>query len=196
MSILCRGRAAPASVALIDGRPARGRATGFAIGCRRRAPPSRPDGRCGRYPSRAHGRRLPCATRKFCSTSRIVTPVRLISLRHSISAPMIAGARPLVGSSISKQAARLDDGAGDRQHLLLAARQRARARQPEFLQRREEAENPFEPGVVERPVARGEHEIFLDAEIGKHRHRLRHIGDAGARDGGGVAARRSARRRA
>ena len=41
------------------------------------------------------------ATRKFCSTSRIVTPVRLISRRQSIGAPMIAGARPLVGSSIS-----------------------------------------------------------------------------------------------
>ncbi len=40
------------------------------------------------------------ATRKFCSTSRIVTPVALISSRHSISEPTIAGARPLVGSSI------------------------------------------------------------------------------------------------
>lgn len=41
------------------------------------------------------------ATWKFCSTSRMVAPLRLISAKHSISAPMIAGASPLVGSSIS-----------------------------------------------------------------------------------------------
>ena len=85
---------------------------------------------------------------------------RLISVRHSISAPTIAGARPLVGSSISSSLrgstiARAIDSicfwppdsvpARDSQNL---------------LQRREEAENPVEPRVVERAVARRQHQIF------------------------------------
>ena len=95
-----------------------------------------------------------------------------------------------------QQPARLDDRARDRHHLLLPARQRARAREPEFPQRGKEAENPLQPRLVERPFARAEHEVFLDAEVGEDRHRLGHIGDARARDRARGQARRSARRRA
>ena len=44
-----------------------------------------------------------------------------------------------------QQAARLDDGAGHRQHLLLAAREMAGRQAPEALQRLEAGEDPVEP---------------------------------------------------
>ena len=132
------------------------------------------------------------ATRKFCSTSRIVAPRCLMSFRQAIRPSMIAGARPLVGSSISSSARGSIERAGDREHLLLAARQRARAREPEFFQRGKEAEDPVEPRLVHRAAARGEQQIFAHAEVGEDRHRLRHVGDAGARD---VARARASRRR-
>src|SRR6185437_1626811 len=78
--------------------------------------------------------------------------------------------------------ARLDDRAGDRQHLLLAAGERARPREPEFSQRREEAEDPVETGAVERTRARPEREVLLDRQTGEDRHRLRRIADAKTRD--------------
>ena len=91
--------------------------------------------------------------------------------------------REALGRLVDQQKlARLDDGAGDRQHLLLSARERARARQPEFLERRKEPEDPLEARVVERPLARAEHEVLLDREIGEHRHRLRRVADAESRD--------------
>src|SRR4029077_15329232 len=95
---------------------------------------------------------ISCATRKFCSTSRMVAPRRFTSFRQSISAPMIAGASTLGGSYIRKtgaaplgglveqqEAGGLDQRAREREHLFLSARERTGARQPEFLQRREEA---------------------------------------------------------
>ncbi len=77
-----------------------------------------------------------------------------------------------------EQLARLDDGAGDGEHLLLSAGQEACARQPETPQRREESENPLQPRIVKRSVARRQHQVFLHREIGKHRHALRDITDA------------------
>ena len=81
-----------------------------------------------------------------------------------------------------QQAARLNEGAREREHLLLPARQRAGAREPELLERREETENPVEARFVHRAFARRQHEVFAHREIGKHRHGLRHVADAGARD--------------
>ena len=46
------------------------------------------------------------------------------------------------------------------------------------FERREEAENPLQPRIVERPVARRQHQIFPHGEIGEDRHGLGHIGDA------------------
>ncbi len=89
--------------------------------------------------------------------------------------------------------ARLDQGARDRQHLLLTARERARRQQPEFLERREQPEDPAEPRVVERAIARGQHHVLLDREAAEHAHRFGHVGDAepghvGGRQPGDVAA--------
>ena len=81
-------------------------------------------------------------------------------MRQSISAADDRRREALGRLVDQQQPARLDDRAGDRQHLLLAARQRAGARQPELLQRRKEAENPVQPRVVERPLARAEHQVF------------------------------------
>ncbi|MEY9739300.1 hypothetical protein ABH985_007089 [Bradyrhizobium ottawaense] len=53
-----------------------------------------------------------------------------------------------------------------------------RPRQPEPAQRREETKNPVELGVVERAVARRQHQVFLHGEIGEYRHALRHVADA------------------
>ena len=132
------------------------------------------------------------ATRKFCSTSRIVTPVALISFRHSISAPTIAGARPLVGSSISRSSrgstmARAIDSicfcppesepARDSQNFFSAGKK------PKIQARR---------AVVERAFARAEHEVLLDGEVGEDRHRLGRVADAEARD---VARREAIERR-
>ena len=127
---------------------------------------------------------ISCATRKFCSTSRIVAPRRFTSFRQSISAPMIAGASPLVGSSISSSLRGSMKARAKREHLLLPAGQRSGARQPELLQRREEAENPVETRLVHRSLARRKHEVLAHREVGEHRHGLRHIADAGARDVG------------
>src|SRR5271166_5792855 len=59
-----------------------------------------------------------------------------------------------------EELARLDDRACDRQHLLLPARERPGARQPEFLQSRKEAEDPGKTRVVERADARAENEVL------------------------------------
>src|SRR6185437_2235345 len=62
------------------------------------------------------------------------------------------------------------------------AGERARPREPEFSQRREEAEDPVETGTVERTRARPEREVLLDRQTGEDRHRLRRIADAKTRD--------------
>jgi hypothetical protein len=80
----------------------------------------------------------------FCSTSRMVTPLAFSSRRRSIMLLMIAGARPLLGSSIISSA-RLDDRARNRQHLLLPARQLAGRVVPELLHRGEQREDPVQP---------------------------------------------------
>src|SRR5579872_4473497 len=77
---------------------------------------------------------------------------------------------------------RLDDGARDREHLLLTAGERAGARQPEFLQSRKKTENPLQPLIVGRAVSRREDKIFPYRQSRKDRHRLWHISNARFRD--------------
>ena len=72
---------------------------------------------------------------------------------------MIAGREPLGRLVDQKKPARLDDGAGDRQHLLLSAGQHARGQRLEFLQRGKQAENPSQPRLVDRAGARRQQQI-------------------------------------
>ena len=94
-------------------------------------------------------RRARCAKLKFCSTSRIVVAARFSSRSAAIRLLMIAGARPLLGSSISSSSRGSTMARAIAEHLLLPARQLAGRMVPELLQRREEAEQPFEPGAVD-----------------------------------------------
>ena len=133
---------------------------------------------------------------KFCSTSRMVAPRRLISAKHSISATTIAGARPLVGSSISSSL-RGSTMARAIDSICFCPPDSAPARDSQKrLQRREESENPFQPGIVERPVARRQHQVFLHRQVGEHRHAFRHIADAEPGDIRRRAVSRCAARRA
>ena len=87
-----------------------------------------------------------------------------------------------------QQLARLDDGARDRQHLLLPARQLAGRVEPELLQRREQAEDPVQPRRVQlvgaARGARGQHHVLLHRQVGEDAHALGHVGDAELRDVG------------
>jgi hypothetical protein len=76
------------------------------------------------------------------------------------------GGREAFGRLVDQQQlARLDNGAGDRQHLFLPAGKRTCARQPEAFQRRKEPENPFQARVVERAFARGNDQVFLHGQV-------------------------------
>ena len=84
--------------------------------------------RCGRRPSPPTVSPSACATRKFCSTSRIVVSRRFSSRKASISV-VDDRRREALGRLVDQQQlARLDDGARDGEHLLLSARERAGAR--------------------------------------------------------------------
>ena len=136
------------------------------------------------------GHRAACARRGRCPSPRRCRPARVAhhevlldqqdgraagafsSRSASIRLLMIAGASPLLGSSISSSCARLDDRARHRQHLLLPARQLAGRVLPELLQRREQAEDPVEPRASSSAgmarAARGQHACF-PARSGRRR---------------------------
>ena len=121
--------------------------------CRPRPRPARPSRRGARRGRRPSPRRVSpsaLAMREVLldQQDRGLRCASARARRRSGSAT-IAGARPLLGSSISSSCARLDHRARDRQHLLLAARELAGRIEPELLQRREEAEEPLEPRRVE-----------------------------------------------
>ena len=107
---------------------------------------------------------------------------------------MIAGARPLVGSSISTSLRRLDDGARDRQHLLLAARQQLPAgRSQNFFIGGKNRKIQFQARFVRRPAARRQHQVLAHRQAGENAHRFGHVGDAEVGDRGGVCAGRDVR---
>jgi hypothetical protein len=105
------------------------------------------DGRRGRPPSPATRSPSARATWKFCSTSSTVVSVRLRSRSAAIRLRTMAGARPLLGSSIRSSRRGSTIAARDREHLLLAARELAGGMEPELLQRREQAEQPLRRAV-------------------------------------------------
>ena len=118
----------------------------------------------------------------FCSTSRMVTPLRL-ELREGVDHVVDDGRRQALARLVDdQQLARLDDRARHRQHLLLPARQLAGRMVPELLHRREQREDPLQPRVVHLRgalrAARGQQHVFLHRQVGEDAHVLGHVGDA------------------
>ena len=125
-----------------------------------------------------------CATRKFCSTSRMVVPARLSSRRPR--------SRRRRSPAQGPWSARRSAAAG--------AARRWRARSPASASarpracRRASSQNLFSAGKKPKiqssrvsssgRVARREHHVLLHREVGEDPHVLRHVGDAGARDVG------------
>ena len=100
------------------------------------------------------------------------------------------GGREALGRLVDQeQTARLDDGAGDGQHLLLPAGEIARRQVPEALESGEEAEDPVEPHSG-RPARCGRRAAMFSRTVrsAKMPMALRHIGDARARAMSGVEA--------
>src|SRR5262245_53379388 len=90
------------------------------------------------------------------------------------------GRRDALGWLVNEdQRARLDDGTGNRQHLLLSAREHAGGMRPEAFEGRKEAEDPIEPCRIRRSRLCCEDHILANGEIREHAHGLRHVGDAG-----------------
>jgi hypothetical protein len=81
-----------------------------------------------------------------------------------------------------QQPPRLDDGAPDRQHLLLPAGQRARRRLPFQFQRRKEREHAVEMVLGEPLRAGGDQHVLAHRQLAEDAHVLRHVGDPQARD--------------
>ena len=121
----------------------------------------------------------------FCSTSRIVVPCRLIVADRSRRSARRGSAR---GPSTARPAAGpgpRHEGAADRQHLLLAAGQRAAHLRDPLLQAREQLEHALE--VLRRcsPLAPGVSahlEVLADGQAGEDPAALRHWRDAAPHD--------------
>ncbi len=97
----------------------------------------------------------------------------------------MSGARPNEGSSSSIKARAQHQRAPDRQHLLLAARQRAGLLPVAFAKAGEIAEDALDVGGDFRPVAArhgAELKIFLDGEAHEGAAAFRHVGDAEPHD--------------
>ena len=88
-----------------------------------------------------------------------------------------------------------DEGAGDRQHLLLAARQVGAAAGAPLLQAREHLVDAIERPSVARRQA-GEDQVLLDVQAAEHAPLLVHQLHARARDRRGSSCRPAPRRRA
>ena len=110
----------------------------------------------------------------------------------------MAGARPLLGSSISISARGSTMARATASICFWPPESLPAGIEPELLQRREEAEDPFEAGGVElfgaARGARGEHHVLLHREVGEDAHALGHVGDAALRDLGRAAAGERLRR--
>src|SRR3954469_11201762 len=76
----------------------------------------------------------------------------------------------------------LDDGARDRQYLLLPTGKVAGEAVPELLHRREEGEDALESLVVRIALARGQHQVLAYREAGEDAHVLRYVGNAAPRE--------------
>ena len=138
---------------------------------RRRAPPSRRGGRCGRCPSPHAVAELAARRGNSARPAGSSRRVRLISLQALDQRADDRRRQPLGRLVDQQQPARLDDRARDRQHLLLPARERAGARQPELASapgrsRRSSRAASSSSGAV----ARRQHQVFPHREVGEHRH--------------------------
>ena len=94
-------------------------------------------GRCGRRPSPRPCRRARARNGNSARPAGWWCRCASARGRPRSCAAMIAGASPLVGSSISSSLRGSIDGAGDREHLLLPARQRAGRRAARISSARE-----------------------------------------------------------
>ena len=132
---------------------------------------------------------------KFCSTSRMVAPRCFTSAkaldqrcRRSPARGPWSARRSAAACAARRWRARSPASASVRP----TASPRATARTASAPGR---SRRSIEPGVVERSVARGQHQVFLHGQVGKHRHGLRHVADAEPRDVGRGLAVDVARRR-
>ena len=92
----------------------------------RGARPRNPRGRRGRCRARRHRAATRCTTPRFCSTSKIVASSDARSRARATSVTS-SGESPFVGSSMSSRRFVVEQGAADREHLLLPAREGARS---------------------------------------------------------------------
>ena len=103
-----------------------------------------------------------------------VVSVRLSSRNASIMLRDDRGREALGRLVDQQQLARLDDGARDRQHLLLPAGEVAGGRVPELLHRREEPEDPLQARVVRIARSRAAStQVLAHREAGEDAHVLR-----------------------
>jgi ADP-ribose pyrophosphatase len=113
----------------------------------------------------------------FCSMSRIVTPSFDTVTIVSNTFCTMSGASPIEGSSRRQQLRPRHHGASHRQHLLLAARQRAGGLAAPLLEAREEIEHALDVGLDAVGVGadvRAHREVLLDGERAEHAAAFRH----------------------
>ena len=105
--------------------------------------------------------------------------VRFSSLNASIMLAMIAGARPLLGSSTSSSW-RGSTMARAIASICFCPPESLPAEECQnFFSAGKRREDPLEPLRVERArVARGEHHVLVHRQAGEDAHVLRHVGDA------------------
>jgi hypothetical protein len=132
----------------------------------------------------------------FCSTSTMVMPDFLSSTMCSKMRATMRGASPSEGSSRIRRRGFDIMGPGDRQHLLLAAGQRAGDLVEPLAQHREHREIAVALAVeiaLPPPHEAAEAEVLGDGEVGEDAPAFRHHRHGGAhpllrRQGGDVAA--------
>ena len=122
------------------------------------------------------------AKRTFCSTSRMATPDFSISRIKSPIALTITGASPSVGSSKRISRAPLRRTAGDRQHLLLAARERRAHRFAALRAGSGRARRPCRAATRRRFDDRRKRQVLDDRERRGDAALLGHEADAAPRD--------------
>ena len=122
------------------------------------------------------------AAEMFCSTTMIVCPASASARQVASRSRTMIGASPSNGSSSRIDLRVAHQRAGDRQHLLLAAREIGAAAAPALLEAREDL-----PDAVQRPARLcgqpGEHQVFLDIEAAEDAAVLRHQLQAERGDG-------------
>ena len=157
------------------------------------APRSRPRSRPGPTSSTYARAAASSATFAFCSTTSTVSPSSSFSsLTIRKSSWTMVGASPSDGSSSISSRGRADERAGEREHLLLAAAQRARLLVAAALQPGEVLEDARRLLAQRAPLAadvRAHAEVLPDGQLREEAAALGNVRDAGARDRVRLAAR-------